>query len=116
MKLEFVPVEHLPEIRPGMNLAQCLQNAVRECGIELQERDIIAVTQKIVSKAEGRIVHLSTIQASTHSVALARRLKKDPRIIEVILRESRRIVRMRGEVLICETHHGFICANAGVDQ
>jgi coenzyme F420-0:L-glutamate ligase/coenzyme F420-1:gamma-L-glutamate ligase len=62
------------------------------------------------------MVSLSTIEPSPYSVSLARRMSKDPRLVEVILRESRRIVRMRGEVLICETHHGFICANAGVDQ
>jgi coenzyme F420-0:L-glutamate ligase / coenzyme F420-1:gamma-L-glutamate ligase len=116
MKLEFVPIEYMPEIRSGMNLAQCLIDAMHRSGIELQTRDIIAVTQKIISKAEGRIVQLSLVHASQHSTALARRMKKDPRLVEVILNESRRIVRMRGEVLICETHHGFICANAGVDQ
>jgi coenzyme F420-0:L-glutamate ligase / coenzyme F420-1:gamma-L-glutamate ligase len=116
MKLEFVPIENLPEIRAGMNLSQCLLDAIRVSEFEIQARDIIAVSQKIVSKAEGRIVHLSTVQASKHSIALGCRMKKDPRLVEVILSESRRIVRMRGEVLICETHHGFICANAGVDQ
>src|SRR6185295_18114788 len=85
-------------------------------GIALQPRDIVAVTQKIISKAEGRVVHLSAVDPSSHSSAIAHRMKKDPRLVEVILRESRRVVRMRGEVLICETHHGFICANAGVDQ
>jgi coenzyme F420-0:L-glutamate ligase/coenzyme F420-1:gamma-L-glutamate ligase len=116
MKLEFVPIQHLPEIRPGANLAECLSQAVTASGLELQPRDILAVTQKIVSKAEDRIVQLSTIKPSTYSLAIGRRMKKDPRLIEVILGESRRVVRMRGEVLICETHHGFICANAGVDQ
>jgi len=116
MKLEFVPIEYMPEIRSGMNLAQCLLDAMHRSQIELRTRDIIAVTQKIVSKAEGRIVHLSSVHASQRSAALARRMKKDARLVEVILNESRRIVRMRGEVLICETHHGFICANAGVDQ
>ena len=116
MKLEFLPVEHVPEIRSGMNLPQCLLDAIHRSEIELQKRDILAVTQKVVSKAEGRIVNLSSVHASERSNALARRMKKDPRFIEVILSESRRIVRMRGEVLICETHHGFICANAGVDQ
>jgi coenzyme F420-0:L-glutamate ligase/coenzyme F420-1:gamma-L-glutamate ligase len=116
MKLEFLPIGYLPEIHSGTNLAQCLMDAVRKSSIDLQPRDIVAVTQKIVSKAEGRIVHLSTVEASAQSVAIARRMKKDPRLVEVILRESRRIVRLRGEILICETHHGFICANAGVDQ
>jgi coenzyme F420-0:L-glutamate ligase/coenzyme F420-1:gamma-L-glutamate ligase len=116
MKLEFMPLEHLPEIRSGADLPESLRNAMHTAGVELQPRDILAVTQKIISKAEDRVVHLSTVEASPHSVAIARRMKKDPRLVEVILRESRRIVRMRGEVLICETHHGFICANAGVDQ
>jgi len=116
MRLEFAPIEHLPEIRTGTDLPQCLLDAIRRSNFEIQRRDIIAVTQKIVSKAEGRIVQLSTVEPSRHSIALAGRMKKDPRLVEVILRESRRIVRMRGEILICETHHGFICANAGVDQ
>src|SRR5262245_13027766 len=116
MKLEFSPIEHLPEVRPGMNLSQCLSDAMRRSGIELQLHDILVVAQKIISKSEGRIIHLSTVEASDQSVAIGRRMKKDPRLVEVILRESRRVVRMRGEVLICETHHGFICANAGVDQ
>ncbi len=116
MKLEFVPIGHLPEIHPDINLPHCLLSAMSECGIELQPRDILAVTQKVISKAEGRVMHLSSVEASPQSVAIARRMKKDPRLVEVILRESRRIVRMRDDVVICETHHGFICANAGVDQ
>jgi coenzyme F420-0:L-glutamate ligase/coenzyme F420-1:gamma-L-glutamate ligase len=116
MKLEFLPIEHVPEIRPGIDLSECLSAAIRASGLELQQKDIVAVTQKIVSKAEDRVVDLASVEPSAHSVAIARRMKKDPRLVEVILLESRRIVRMRGEVLICETHHGFICANAGVDQ
>jgi coenzyme F420-0:L-glutamate ligase/coenzyme F420-1:gamma-L-glutamate ligase len=116
MKLEFLPIEHLPEIRSGMNLAQCLLDAMCTSEIDVQPRDVMAVTQKVISKAEGRIVQLCMVTPSAHSIAIARRMKKDPRLVEVILSESRRIVRMRHEVLICETHHGFICANAGVDQ
>jgi coenzyme F420-0:L-glutamate ligase/coenzyme F420-1:gamma-L-glutamate ligase len=116
MKLEILPIDHVPEIRSGMNLGECLREAVRDSGVELQPRDILAVTQKIVSKAEGQIVRLSSVEPSAYSASIARRVSKDPRLVEVILHESRRIVRLRGEVLICETHHGFICANAGVDQ
>jgi coenzyme F420-0:L-glutamate ligase/coenzyme F420-1:gamma-L-glutamate ligase len=116
MKLELAAIEHVPEIHPGADLSRILHDAARASGIELHGQDILAVTQKIVSKAEGRIVRLATVEPSAHSEAIGRRMKKDPRLVEVILRESRRIVRMRGEVLICETHHGFICANAGVDQ
>jgi coenzyme F420-0:L-glutamate ligase/coenzyme F420-1:gamma-L-glutamate ligase len=116
MNLHIVPVQHVPEIRPGTNLSESLREALRLSGFGAQPDDILAVTQKIVSKAEGRIVDLRTIVPSAHSISIAARMSKDPRLVEVILRESRRIVRMRGEVLICETHHGFICANAGVDE
>jgi coenzyme F420-0:L-glutamate ligase/coenzyme F420-1:gamma-L-glutamate ligase len=116
MNLEILPLQHVPEVRSGMNLGECLLDAAGRSGFSFQSQDIIAVTQKIVSKAEGRIVALSSVDPSAYSASIAKRMSKDPRLIEVILRESRRIVRMRGEVLICETHHGFICANAGVDQ
>src|SRR4051794_30206295 len=116
MKLEILPIRHVPEVTPGMNVGECLREAIGSTGFAIGPGDIVAVTQKIVSKAEGRIVSLATIEPSPHSVSIARRMRKDARLIELILRESRRIVRMRGEVLICETPHGFICANAGVDQ
>ena len=116
MNLQIAPLSHIPEIRPGMDLGECLRDSVKASQIELRPQDILAVTQKIVSKAEGRIVNLASITPSVESIAIARRTAKDPRLIEVIMQESRRIVRMRGELLICETHHGFICANAGVDQ
>lgn len=116
MKLEFLPIEQIPEILPETDLAGALGDAIRLSGLELRATDILAVTQKIVSKAEGRIVHLDTVEPSAESIAIARRMSKDPRLVELIRRESRRIVRMRGEVIISETHHGFICANAGIDQ
>jgi coenzyme F420-0:L-glutamate ligase/coenzyme F420-1:gamma-L-glutamate ligase len=116
MKLEILPVHHIPEVRPGTDLAQILHDAIAASGLTLRSGDILAVTQKVVSKAEGRIVRLAEVEPSENSISIARELKKDARVIEVILGESRRIVRMRGEVLICETHHGFICANAGVDR
>src|ERR1043165_2253884 len=116
MNLRIQPVQQVPEIRPGINLAECLKKAIQASGWEVRPQDVLAVTQKIVSKAEGRIVDLRNIEPSAYSASIARRMSKDPRLVEVILRESKRIVRMRGEVLICETYHGFICANAGVDE
>ncbi|MBI4474469.1 MAG: coenzyme F420-0:L-glutamate ligase [Acidobacteria bacterium] len=116
MTLEIFTIGHIPEIRSGMNLAECLRAGIAAEGFTLQKGDILAVTQKIVSKAEGRLIDLRDIEPSPASLAIARQGRKDPRFVEVILRESRRIVRFRGEVLICETHHGFICANAGVDR
>ena len=98
MKLEILPVDHVPEITPGMDLGKCLAEATRASGLTLFETDIIAVTQKIVSKAEGRIVHLAAVEPSPQSLAVARRMSKDPRLVELIFRESRRIVRMRGSI------------------
>src|SRR5438477_7033569 len=98
MKIEFTPIEHLPDIHPGTDLRKCLQEALRASGLSLQPQDILAVTQKIISKAEGRVVNLSTVEPSPQSIAIARRMKKDPRLVEVVLCESRRIVRMRGDV------------------
>jgi coenzyme F420-0:L-glutamate ligase/coenzyme F420-1:gamma-L-glutamate ligase len=114
--LRIEPVRHVPEIRPGMNLAQCLRTALAASGLELEKGDILAVTQKVISKAEGRLVKLDEVEPSAAGIGIARQTGKDARFVEVVLRETRRIVRVRGEVLICQTHHGFICANAGVDR
>lgn len=105
----------LPEIRKGHDLARLTLLAARRAKIAFEEGDILVVAQKIISKAEGRIVDLSKIQPSPQATALAKKLSNDARLIDVILRESRRIVRS-DRVLIVETHHGFVCANAGVDH
>jgi coenzyme F420-0:L-glutamate ligase/coenzyme F420-1:gamma-L-glutamate ligase len=84
--------------------------------VAFENGDIVVVAQKIVSKAEGRVVRLTDIKPSRQAQKVARALKSDSRFVEVILRESRRIVRQSDRVLIVETHHGFICANAGVDR
>ena len=106
---------NLPEIVEGDDLAGLIVRAAREAKIAFQERDILVLAQKIVSKAEGRFAKLSAIEPSAHAVQLAAPEKRDPRLVEVILRESRRLVREH-PVLIVETHHGFVCANAGVDH
>ena len=116
MTLRIIPIEGVPDIQPSMDLSEHLREALEISGLQVEPLDILAVTQKVVSKAEGRIVDLRTIEPSALSVSVARQTRKDPRLIEVILAESRRIVRIRNEVIITETHHGFICANAGVDQ
>jgi coenzyme F420-0:L-glutamate ligase / coenzyme F420-1:gamma-L-glutamate ligase len=105
----------LPEIRKGQNLPRLIALAARRAKITFEDGDVLVVAQKIISKAEGRIVSLSTVQPSSQALALAKKLVNDPRFIEVVLRESRRIVRS-DRVLIVETHHGFVCANAGVDR
>lgn len=115
-RLEVIGVAGLPEVRPGDDLGRLIVEAARDQGTPLQARDILVVSQKVVSKAEGRLVRLEEVVPSPVAEELARGLKRDPRLVEVILRESRRIVRMDKGILITETHHGWICANAGVDQ
>jgi coenzyme F420-0:L-glutamate ligase/coenzyme F420-1:gamma-L-glutamate ligase len=115
-RLEAWGLTGIPEIRPGDRLAALLVAAAAAQGPPLASGDVLVVSQKVVSKAEGRLVELRDVAPSPFASQLGDQLKKDPRLIEVILRESRRIVRMDKGILITETHHGQICANAGVDQ
>src|SRR5918997_3156031 len=110
--IEILPVRGIPEIRPGADLAALTAEAA---GAEVRDGDVVIVTHKVVSKAEGRLVDLRTVEPSALAKAFASRYGKDPRQIEVVLRESRRIVRMDRGLIISETPHGFVCANAGVD-
>jgi len=105
----------LPEFQLGDDLAGLFAEAARKARTTFENGDVLVVAQKIVSKAEGAVVRLATVRPSAQALALAARLKKDPRAIEVVLQQSRRIVRS-DHVLIAETRHGFICANAGVDH
>lgn len=113
--LSIYVIPGLPEIRKGCNLPKLIVEAARRAKTSFHDSDILVVAQKIVSKAEGRLVALTSVQPSAKAVALAKSLDKDPRFIEIVLRESRRILRSE-RVLIVETHHGFVCANAGVDH
>ena len=90
--------------------------AIGHSQIEIQDCDILVVTHKIVSKAEGRIVDLASIKPSTKAISMAKEHDKDPRVMELILKESTQILRARNGIIISETKHGFVCANAGVDQ
>ncbi len=103
----------LPEVRPGDDIAIMLTGLAREAGIE--PGDILVVAHKVVSKAEGRVVRLADVAPGPEALALADETGKAPALCEVILSESNRIVRRRRSLVICETRHGFICANAGVD-
>src|SRR5437588_3036657 len=103
------------EIQPHTDLAAVIGAALRAQGTLLQDGDILVVTQKIVSKAEGRLVQLDEVKPSALATEWATRWQKDARVVELVLRESRRIVRMERGVIISETHHGLVCANAGVD-
>jgi coenzyme F420-0:L-glutamate ligase/coenzyme F420-1:gamma-L-glutamate ligase len=115
-RYEVIGIEGLGEIRPGDDLARLIMEAAARQGSPLCAADLLVVGQKVVSKAEGRLVRLDDVTPSPAALSMAAQLGRDPRLVEVILRESRRIVRMDRGVLITETHHGWICANAGVDQ
>lgn len=114
--LRIIPVLGIGEIPPGTDLGVLIYRALEKQHLSLQSGDVLVITQKIVSKAEGRVVELTEIQPSPFAESIARAHNKDARHIEVVLRESKRVVRMDHGVLICETPHGFICANAGVDE
>jgi coenzyme F420-0:L-glutamate ligase / coenzyme F420-1:gamma-L-glutamate ligase len=110
-----MPLPGLPEVRKGDILTRLITEAARKAKISFRSGDVLVLAQKIVSKAEGSIAQLSEIEPSAQAIQLSGKLKKDPRLVEIILRQSRRIVR-DDPVLITETHHGFVCANAGVDH
>ncbi len=103
----------LPEVVPGDDIAGMLTAAATEAGLE--PGDVLAVAHKVVSKAEGRVVRLADVVPGAEARRLADETGKDPALCEVILGESRKVVRRRRSLLVCETHQGFICANAGVD-
>lgn len=114
-KLELIAIQGMPEIRKGEDLAKRIVEAAKKARVRFEDGDIVVVAQKIVSKAEGALVSLATVKPSKKAEALGAKLKKDARTIEVVLQESRRILRSE-RVLITETKQGFVCANAGVDH
>jgi coenzyme F420-0:L-glutamate ligase/coenzyme F420-1:gamma-L-glutamate ligase len=115
-RIELIALDGIPEVHPGDDLAGLIAAAVSSSGIGLQADDVVVVTQKVVSKAEGRIVELASVQPSELAQRWADRWEKDPRQVELVLRESAAIVRMApGGLIIGRTRHGFVCANAGVD-
>jgi len=109
------PVEGIKRIEPGDDLGAVIAQAVRRKRFELADDDIVVVTQKIVSKSEGRLARLDEVRPTREAAALAAELGKDPRMVELVLRESKRVVRKGHGVLITETRHGFVCANSGID-
>jgi coenzyme F420-0:L-glutamate ligase/coenzyme F420-1:gamma-L-glutamate ligase len=114
-QISILAVQGIPEVKHGDRLGKLIVQALAKQRTALDKGDVIIVTQKVVSKAEGRIVQLQDIEPSALAIEVAKQGEKDPRQIEVVLRESTRIIRMHMGVVIAETRHGFKCANAGVD-
>lgn len=115
-KVEIFPVTGLPTIKKNDDLALLICKAAEKQGTPIQNDDIIVITHVVVARAEGNIVDLKTIIPSNFAKSVAKSTNKDPRLVEVILRESKRIVRMKNGKLITETKHGLICANSGIDK
>lgn len=116
MGLQIFGVPGLPEIQPGSDLASLIADAAATAGTPLTDGDVVVVTSKIVSKAEGRLVELAGVEPSPFAVEWSKAWDKDPAVTELVLREAKRVVRQIGPIMITETHHGFICANSGIDQ
>lgn len=114
--IQIFPVPGIGEVHPGDDVATLITDALAQGGFVLEPADIVVITQKIVSKAEGRLVDPSTVAPSHIAHMCAAQGHKDAAYYEVVLQESKRIIKMDRGVLICETHHGLICANAGVDE
>ena len=109
--MQILPVHIEKEITPDDNLSKIIINSA-----DIDDGDILVIAQKVISKQEGRIVELSSVKTSLLSEGISSQYNKDPRIVELILSESKRIVRMKSGLIIVETNHGFICANAGIDE
>lgn len=116
MSLSITPLQNIPLIRQGDNLADILVASIQNSTIQLENDDILVLAQKIVSKSEGRMVNLATITPSPQAIELAQKTEKDPRVVQLMLQESNEIVRTRIGAIIVEHKLGFVCANAGIDH
>jgi coenzyme F420-0:L-glutamate ligase / coenzyme F420-1:gamma-L-glutamate ligase len=113
--VQVIPLLGLPKVEKGDDISKLVLDALSRNKLKLEDRDVVVITQKVVSKSQGRVLRIDSIKPSKKAVELAPRVNKDPRVVEAILRESKRIVREGHEVIITETSHGFVCANSGVD-
>jgi coenzyme F420-0:L-glutamate ligase/coenzyme F420-1:gamma-L-glutamate ligase len=116
MVVRIIALEGLPVVKEGDDLAELICSCAERAGVGIEDGDVVVITHVVVSRAEGSVVNLDEVEPSEFAQALGRRFNKDPALVEVVLRQSKSIVRMGGGNLICETMHGFVCANAGVDR
>ena len=115
-KMEVIPVHLKEDVSAKHDLVKLIISSIKKQRQQLRNGDILVVAHKIVSKAEGRTVDLNSVKPSKRAIAIAKKHAKDPRVAELILKESKRIVKMKRGIIIVETKHGFVCANAGIDQ
>jgi coenzyme F420-0:L-glutamate ligase/coenzyme F420-1:gamma-L-glutamate ligase len=115
MEIRVLPVRGMGQVRPGEDVAGLLLDALSRAGLQLADSDVLVIKHKIISKAEGRIVALDSVQPSRHAAEWAARYNLDARVVELALRESGRIVRQENGILITQTRQGLVCANSGVD-
>jgi coenzyme F420-0:L-glutamate ligase/coenzyme F420-1:gamma-L-glutamate ligase len=115
-RYEVIGIEGIGEVQPGDDVVRLVLDAAARQRTPVVSGDVLVLSQKIISKSEGRLLRLTDVSPSTMATTFGTELGRDPRLIEVILRESRRVVRMDRGVLVTETRHGWVCANAGVDQ
>lgn len=115
-KIEVMPVLGIPEVKAGADLGRVILGAVRRSRVRMKDGDVVVVKQKVVSKAEGRVVRLDDVVPGKKAKSLAKSQGKDPKLVELMLREAVRVVRAGHGVIITETRHGFVCANSGIDQ
>jgi coenzyme F420-0:L-glutamate ligase/coenzyme F420-1:gamma-L-glutamate ligase len=116
MKLEIIGVTNIPEIEKGNDLANILGDAIKANGIRLNDGDIVVFTSKIISKSEGRIVDLSGVKVGEEARRIAKATKKNPGVVQLIIEESKEMIRVGSDFIVCETRQGFVCANAGIDE
>jgi len=115
-KIEIIGIDNIPEIKPNDNLPEIILEALEKSNIEIKDKDILVISQKIVSKSENRIIKLSNIIPSEEAINIARITGKDPRFIELVLRESVKVLKVKEGHIIVKTKQGIVCANAGIDK
>ncbi len=114
--LEIHTLKHFPIIKENDNVAQEILKSMKKCNLEIKKGDILVIAQSIISRAEGKIINLEDINPSEFAIELAKQSNKDPRHVEIILKEAKNICKNRSGVLVTETKHGFVCANSGIDK
>ncbi|HUU79681.1 MAG TPA: coenzyme F420-0:L-glutamate ligase [candidate division Zixibacteria bacterium] len=114
--IEIIPVKNIPIIEIGDNISKIILDCLNKNKLSIKENDVFIIAQSIISRAEGEIIHLNNIEPSDFAIEIAKQSNKDPRHVEIILKEAKNICKYRNGVLVTETKHGFVCANSGVDK